>query len=188
MAIAVKRGFAVASLVALAVSLAGLAISAHALYRAHALNALIAYGEVGTLEDTAPPEAWFAKAYQLRQDGNLDAALKLYHQLEQQSDREFQVRVNYNIGNIYVTRAQIDAQFARYKDIGTLVGIARAQYQRALRLDSDFYDAKYNLEYTRFLVTERDSEKQKYEGGLGRRYEQRRTNWAEFQEMPTGLP
>jgi mxaK protein len=188
MAIAVRRRLAVASLGALAVSLAGLALSAHSLYETRALNALILRGQIGDLANEAPPEAWFAKAYELRDKGHLGTALKLYHQLEQVPGREFQVRVNYNIGNIYVTRAQIDAQLARYKDISTLVGIARAQYQRALRLDSDFYDAKYNLEYTRFLVTERETQQEKYEGGLGRRYEERRTEWAEFPRMPIGLP
>ncbi len=183
-----KRSLAIGSLVALAASLTGLGVSAYAFYEARGLNELIARGELNKLDGSAPPQAWFAKAYQLREAGELDAALKLYHQLEQVPDREFRVKVNYNIGNIYVRRAQIDAEFARYKDIGTLVGIARSQYQRALRLDSDFYDAKYNLEYTRFLVTERDSQNQKYEGGLGREDELRKMEWAEFQQMPTGLP
>lgn len=184
----IKRGLAVAAPVALAVSLAGFALSAHALYQTQALNARIMQGKMGKLEDDAPPEALFAKAYELRNDWKLDAALQLYHRLEQVGDPELQVKVNYNIGNIHVTRAQIEARFHRLKNIGTLVGIARTQYQRALRIDSDFFDAKYNLEYTRFLVTERDSDEQKYEGGLGHQEEERKMNWAEFQELPKGLP
>jgi mxaK protein len=183
-----RRSLTVGSALALAASLAGLAISAYGWNEARALNARIVAGKIGVIEDDAPPQAWFAKAYQLRARGELDAALKLYQQLEQAPDRQLQLKASYNVGNIYVTRAQIDAQFARYKDIGTLVGIARSQYQRALRLDSDFYDAKYNLEYTRFLVTERDSQNQKYEGGLGREHERRKMEWAEFQPMPKGLP
>jgi mxaK protein len=188
MAMRNTRGLAIGVVAALIISLVGLAVSAHALYRAHALNTLVMQSRVGKEQDEAPPEALFAKAYQLRKDGNLDAALQLYNQLAQVSGREFQSRLSYNIGNIYVERAQIDAQFGRFKDIGTLVGIARTQYQRALRLDSKFYDAKYNLEYTRFLVTKRDSEQQKYEGGLGPDHEQRKMDWAEFYQMPTGFP
>lgn len=187
MAVSFKRGLNKALLIVLVMSLIGLAISAHALYQRHRLNARIAMGEVREIDDQAPPRALFAKAYQLRRQGELEAALELYHRLEQVSDREIRVRANYNVGNIYVTQAQIDAQLHRVKNIGTLVGIARTQYQRALRLDSDFFDAKYNLEYTRFLVTERDSDQQEYEGGLSHRHEFKK-DWAEFQEPPQGLP
>jgi mxaK protein len=187
MAMSYKRGLTVGVSIALALSLAGLALSAHALYQRHALNALITQGAAAKIDDEAPPRALFAKAYQLRQAGKLEAALELYHRLEQVADREIKVRANYNIGNIYVTQAQIDAQLLRLKNIGTLVGIARSQYQRALRLDSDFFDAKYNLEYTRFLVTERDSDQQEYEGGLSRQHQSKR-DWAEFQQLPQGLP
>ncbi len=188
MAIDIKRGLALVAPFALVASVAGFALSAHALYQTQALNARIVQGKVEAIDDGTPPQAVYAKAFQLRSEGDLDAALELYHQLEQVPDHEIQVRVNYNIGNIYVTRAQIEAMFHRLKNIGTLVGIARTQYQRALRLDSDFFDAKYNLEYTRFLVTERDADQQDYKGGLGRQYEQRKVNWAEFQQIPKGLP
>ena len=182
-----KRGLGVGVPIALAASLAGFAVSAHALYQRHALNTLITQGDVREIGNDAAPRALFAKAYQLRREGKLQAALTLYYRLEKVPDREIQVRANYNIGNIYVTQAQIEAQLHRLKNIGTLVGIARAQYQRALRLDSGFFDAKYNLEYTRFLVTERDSDKQQYEGGLSRRH-QFKKDWAEFQQLPQGRP
>jgi mxaK protein len=187
MAIGIKRGLTIALPLALAASLVGLAVSAHALYQSRAVNDLIRHGNLPKIEDGVPPEVLFAKAYQLRHNGNLDAALELYHQLERVPNRDFQVKVNYNIGNIYITRAQLEAQSARIKDISTLVGIARAQYQHALHLDSHFYDAKYNLEYTRFLVMERELEEKEYEGGLGR-HNDRRTQWAEFYQMPQGLP
>lgn len=186
MAISFKRGLTIAAPILLAVSLSGLAISAHALYQRHALNTRIALGKVQEIDHEAPPRAQFAKAYQLRGDGNLGAALELYQELEQIPDREIRLRASYNIGNIYVTQARIDAQLHRVKNIGTLAAIARTQYQRALRLDSDFYDAKYNLEYTRFLITERDSDQQEYEGGLSRR--EFKKAWVEFQEPPQGLP
>lgn len=188
MAISAKRGFKTLVVLGLAASLLGFAVSAYALYKTRAVNEMIASGKPGDIKDDARPEALFAKAYRLRNEWELDAALELYHKLEQVPDPELQRKVNYNIGNIYVTRAQVEAQFARYKDIGILIGIARSQYQRALRLDSEFFDAKYNLEYTRFLVTERDTDKQKYEGGLSREYKQRRMDWAEFQHLPRGLP
>lgn len=188
MAAGVRRGLSIMAPVALAISLAGLALSVHALYRTQTLNTRITQGRIGAVGDDAPPQALYARAFQLRREGDLDAALALYQRLSQVSDNEFQVRVNYNIGNIYVTRAQIEAKFHRLKNIGTLVGIARTQYQRALRLDSGFFDAKYNLEYTRFLVTERDSDQQDYKGGLGQQHEQRKMNWAEFQQIPKGLP
>jgi|SRR5680860_1754051 len=172
---------------ALAVSLLGFAISAYSLYQRHTLNTQIALREVKEIDDDAPPRALFASAYQLRQDGKLGAALELYQKLEQVTDREIQIRANYNIGNIYVMQARMDALLNRVKNIGTLASIARAQYQRALRLDSDFFDAKYNLEYTRFLVTERDLDKQDYEGGLSHRHVFRK-DWAEFQQPPQGLP
>lgn len=187
MAISFKRGLTRTVPIILAVSLIGFAISAHALYQRHTLNTRIALGKVQAIDDDAPPRALFAKAYQLRRDGKLGAALELYQRLEQVADREIRIRANYNIGNIYVTQARMDAQLHRVKNIGTLASIARAQYQRALRLDSDFYDAKYNLEYTRFLVTERDSDQQEYEGGLSHRHEFKK-DWAEFQQPPQGLP
>lgn len=188
MAISLQRGLNRALPIVVAASLVGLAISAHALYQRHALNARIALGEVREIDDQAPPRALFAKAYQLRREGKLEPALALYHRLEQVGDREIRVRASYNIGNIYVTQAQIDAQLHRVKNIGILASIARTQYQRALRVDSDFFDAKYNLEYTRFLVIERDSERQKYKGGLGHEHEQRKMSWAEFHKMPQGYP
>src|SRR5680860_458025 len=172
---------------ALAVSLLGFAISAYSLYQRHTLNTRIALGEVRAIDDDASPRALFARAYQLRRDGKLGAALELYQKLEQVDNRDIRIRASYNVGNIYVTQARMDAQLHRVKNIGTLAGIARAQYQRALRMDSDFYDAKYNLEYTRFLVTERDSDQQDYEGGLSNRHAFK-DDWAEFQQPPQGLP
>ncbi len=187
MAVSFKRGLHKALPIATLVSLIGLVASAHALYQRHTLNARIALGEVQEIDNQAPPRALFSKAYQLRRQGKFEAALELYHRLEQASDRELRVRASYNVGNIYVTQAQIDAQLHRFKYIGTLIGIARAQYQRALRLDSNFFDAKYNLEYTRFLVTDQDLDQQDYEGGLSRRHEFKK-DWAEFQQSPQGLP
>jgi tetratricopeptide (TPR) repeat protein len=188
MALGFKRGLMGVTLIALSLSLLGLAISAYTLYEARAVNDMVRHAKVDEIGNDAPPEALFAKAYELRRDGDLDAALDLYHRLEQLPDRDLSTKVSYNIGNIYVTRAQIEAQFARFKNIGILVGIARTQYQRALRAASDFYDAKYNLEYTRFLVTERDTEEQEYEGGLGYKEHNTKKDWAEFQEIPQGLP
>ncbi len=187
MAIIVKRALSWIVPVALVASLLGLAISAYSLYQGHALNTRIALREVKGIDDDAAPRALFARAYQLRQDGKLGAALALYQKLEQVADREIRIRASYNIGNIYVMQARMDALLHRVKNIGTLASIARAQYQRALRLESDFYNAKYNLEYTRFLVTERDLDQQDYEGGLSHRHEFRK-DWAEFQQPPQGLP
>ncbi len=115
------------------------------------------------VDENTPPVLVFAKARWLDQTGNVGEAIRLYSSLRNARDPDLRSRAFHNLGTIYLrdgakrwnARGVLD-----YAHVSTLVELAKENYQEALRLNPDDWDARYNLEYA-FRITPPPKEKGK---------------------------
>jgi mxaK protein len=109
----------------------------------------------------------FAKAYAEQQRGQYQDARIIYSALENTGDETLRLAVLFNMGNTYLQQAssidlEADADLAL-----PLIELAKLSYREALSIDSQHWDAKYNLERALQLLP--DSKEQPLIDVVGRR-------------------
>lgn len=110
----------------------------------------------------------FANAYAEQQRGQYQDALNSYSKLENTENKALQLAVLFNMGNTYMQQAssidlETDADLAL-----PLIELAKVSYREVLRIDSQHWDAKYNLEQAlRLLPDPRDKVLMELEGRRG---------------------
>lgn len=104
----------------------------------------------------ARPETRLARTVFLRKKQRHKEALATLSVILDQGDRALQTKTRFNLGNAYLALAieQVDA--AHTDDARTLVNLAKQAYRQALALDSQSWDAKYNLEVSMRLLPDFD--------------------------------
>ena len=131
-------------------------------------------------------------AWRLAQAGHMQQALALYARVGAGQDRELVKAAHYNSANLYLRQAMelLDRQgLAAWDTVSPLLALSRFGYQRALRIDPGYYDAKYNLELVLRLAPDIHSSvsKQKEEDeeqDVG----ERPTGWPSIPGFPRGMP
>ncbi len=109
----------------------------------------------------------FAQAYGLQQAGKLQDARVLYSKLERSHDPALRAGALYNMGNTYLDEAaSIDLQKDADRAL-PLLELAKASYRELLRIDTQHWDGRYNLE--RALRLSPDVGEQKVMNVEGRR-------------------
>lgn len=92
----------------------------------------------------------FASAYLKQKEKDFQEALILYVSLEKIEDKELRKHALFNAGNTYLQQAlTLDAKRDEKRDaeqIFPLVELAKVSYRRVLRMDNEYWGAKYNLE------------------------------------------
>ena len=89
---------------------------------------------------------WFAQAYAEQQVGHYQQARIIYSKLEHSQDRPLRLATLFNLGNTYLEQAAgIDLKLDADRAL-PLLELAKVSYREVLRLDSQYWDAKYNLE------------------------------------------
>lgn len=165
----------------------GLLIETIALVRTSAHNRTIERllaGEDIPVTGDALPEVMFARAHWLIQKNRGDEAIELFNLLQGKGDPEFRARLHYNLGNLYLAQAIALTEQSEYARAFTLTALAKDLYREALRLDSQDWDAKYNLEVAMRLVPDLphvetdEPDKQRRQQGL----------WSSIPGFPRGLP
>ena len=68
-------------------------------------NELIVSREVTFARDKAPAEVRFALAYALSEKGDIEGALSLYRQIEDEPQLELRIAAKYNSANLYLKQA-----------------------------------------------------------------------------------
>lgn len=143
------------------VSLLLAALQLTAVYRIHRQNQWLAELQAG--QDvaidkvmTAAPELRLARAIVLKQKQRYDEALETLGLIVDQGGNALQVQSRYNLGNLYLTRAMAEVDAGRINQAMPLLTLAKQAYRQALKLDSGFWDAKYNLELAMKLLPEFD--------------------------------
>lgn len=156
---------------ALALLLAVAAYESFTLYRISRFNRLISAPKSPEITEASPPELVFAKAHALAAKGDRREAQRLYGILLDRGDGQFQARVRYNLGTLYLREAA-ELWNARgvleYIRVNTLVAVAKENFRESLRLKPERWDARYNLEYT-YRITPPPKEKPKadFQGSKG---------------------
>lgn len=102
----------------------------------------------------------FATAYGLQQQGEFEQALLAYGELEPH-DTELAAAVRFNMANLYLRQA-LTLAGGQSDDLAIpLIELAKENYRELLRLNSEDWDAKYNLERALSLLpdpAEKESE------------------------------
>ncbi len=131
----------------------------------------------------APPEVLFARAYWFRQKNRDDEAIELFNRLEGVGDPGLRARVRYNLADLYLARAIELTERSDFERAFTLASLAKDLYRESLRLDSQEWDVKYNLEVAMRLVpglpqVETDISEKQHQQGF----------WSSIPGFPRGLP
>ncbi|WKJ91984.1 MxaK protein [Methylomonas montana] len=150
------------------------------------IGQLLADKDVGADElATSAPEVRMARSVYLSQHKRYDEALATLNLLLQQSGTEAQAQTRYNLGNLYLRQAMEKAQAGNINEAMPLLGLAKQAYREALMLDSDFWDAKYNLEVAMRLLPEMD----RISSGDDKDDLSQKTQlWTTLPGFPRGLP
>ncbi|KAG1707812.1 Sel1-repeat-containing protein YbeQ [Nymphon striatum] len=88
----------------------------------------------------------FASAYLKQKEKDFQEALILYVSLEKTEDKELRKHVLFNEGNTYLQQALTLDEKRDAEQIFPLVELAKVSYRRVLRMDNEYWGAKYNLE------------------------------------------
>jgi mxaK protein len=113
--------------------------------------------------DAAVPEARFARALALASAGRYDEALKAYKALIQEGPASLRPASLYNLGNLHLREALKNGEQQAVRAL-PLIELAKQSYRDLLRMDPQWWDARYNLERALWLAPEvDDAEKQSEE-------------------------
>ena len=86
----------------------------------------------------------------MNEQGDYQQALRAYAHIEQTGERSFQLRVQYNMGTVYLQRAvklwQVKGVWES-SQINTLLDLAEQSFKKVLIDDPKNWPARYNLEY-----------------------------------------
>jgi len=152
----------------LAVLLTGVIYESYAVFRIARQNTLLSQPERVEIDDETPPVLVFAKAHQLERSGEIQGALRLYTSILDRGDERLREQVHYNLGTLYLREAAElwNAKgVLEYVRVNTLVALAKEQLQKALRLNPDNWNARFNLEYAhRITPPAKEREKADWHG------------------------
>lgn len=132
----------------------------------------------------AGPEVRLARAVYLRQKRRYDDAMATLNLIIDRGNPEFQSKVRYNLGNLYLSQAVEQAEAMNVNDALPLAGLAKQAYRQALSIDSNFWDAKYNLEVAMRLLPEMNRINVGDDEPEGRKSQ----IWTTVPGFPRGLP
>ncbi|MBS3963941.1 MAG: MxaK protein [Methylomonas sp.] len=138
-----------------------------------------------TPQTDAPPELHLAQAIYLKQHQFHDQALAALSRLVGQGNSRLQSQSRYNLGNFYLSQAMTEIDQGRINQALPLLTLAKQAYRQALRLDTGFWDAKYNLEVAMALLPEFDRISQEKPDDDASKPSQL---WTTLPGFPRGLP
>jgi len=173
-------------LVALAVTLQ----SGYAWFQITHTNQLISRLNQGKAITPAPlknaaPELQLAYAAYLKKKHRYQDAQAVLSRIINQGSRQIQTITRYNLGNIYLSEAIELAEAMQINDAMALAALAKQAYRQALALDSQYWDAKYNLEVAMRLLPEMDRITMDNDEPVP---EKKNRLWATVPGFPRGLP
>ena len=135
--------------------------------------------------DLSIPEIRFAYAWHLAERGLFDNAVEAYSKAEIDSTPEMLKDVYYNMGNLYLKQAIELAEKMGVDRAMALADVAKDMYESALKIDDQFWDAKFNLEAAQRLSRDLPLGRvQESEEGV----ESSTELWSAMPGFPIGLP
>jgi mxaK protein len=138
----------------LAVVAAAAAIDGALTWRQYQWNESIESGSLPAEVKDAPPQVQFAQAYAQAASSADEAALHLYRSLEDDSPLGRAAR--YNSANLLMRQAVVVQAGAEPGKAIALIELAKEIYRDVLRVDPQYWDARYNLERAQRLLPDPD--------------------------------
>ncbi len=174
----------------LALALIGALHSGNSVYQTAKTNQLISQLNQGKdinadLRNTAVPELQLARATYLKNKQRFTEAQAILSQIINQSNQQMQTVGRYNLGNTYLVQAIALAESLQINEAIALATLAKQAYRQALALDSQYWDAKYNLEVAMRLLPEMDRIIEEQDEPAP---QEKVKLWATVPGFPRGLP
>ena len=104
------------------------------------------------VDDGAPPEALLARVAFLTKRSELDQARMLVEALDRVGEVETRARSHYLLANALLRAALEHIEKSELEAANPLVNLAKREYRRALQLNPDYWDAKFNWDVAARLV------------------------------------
>ncbi|MDM0049498.1 MxaK protein [Variovorax sp. J22R115] len=137
-----------------AVVAAAAAIDGAHTWRQHMWNEAIVSGPLPADDKDVPVQVRFAQAHARADSGADDAALRLYRSLE--DDSPLGQAARYNSANLLMRQAVVVQAGAEPGKAIALIELAKEIYRDVLRVDPQYWDARYNLERAQRLLPDPD--------------------------------
>ena len=139
----------------LAVVAAAAAIDGAYTWRQHRWNESIVSGKLPAEDREGPAQVRFAQAHAQADSGvDDDAPLRLYRSLE--DDSPLGQAARYNSANLLMRQAVVVQAGAEPGKAIALIELAKEIYRDVLRVDPQYWDARYNLERAQRLLPDPD--------------------------------
>ncbi len=181
-------GWGEIGLLVLAVLVGAMAWEAYQLYRLHTDNRIIrslAEGNDTPVPETASAEVLFARAHFLLAHDRDEEASVLFGAFQRQAARaERRAAFLYNAANAKLRKAFDLVGKGQFDNALPAVEIAKDFYRQALRLNPQFWDAKYNLEVAMAIIRDLP---QASSGGEENDQLSKKL-WTDVPGFPSGLP
>ena len=149
------------------------------------IAALAAGQNVEIRADTASPPVLFARAYYLLQRDRIGESQLLLDQANFRADDKTRVAMLYDDGNARLRATFAAIEQGKFDRATSLVNLAKADYEQALRLDPGTWDVKYNMDVAARLVRDlpviTPSEEPMQQ-------EPRKDLWSDLPGIPRGAP
>ncbi len=133
----------------------------------------------------APPEVYIARASYLTKKHRYKEAQASLSKIMNQGSQKIQSISQYNLGNTYLLEAMEMAESMQINEATALAALAKQAYKQALMLNSQYWDAKYNLEVAMRLLPEMDRITMERDDPIA---EKKAKLWATVPGFPRGLP
>lgn len=133
----------------------------------------------------AQPEELFARIAFLAKRDRLDQARGFLEALDRSGDAPMRARAHYLIANALLRTALEHIEKSELEAAGPFVNLSKREYRRALQLDPEFWDAKFNIDVAARLVRDFPDFERKSGDELSA---DPKKLWTDIPGKPKGLP
>lgn len=133
----------------------------------------------------ARPEALLARVVFLTKRDRLDQARGFLEAVDRSGDAKMRSRAHYLVANALLRTALEHIEKSELEAAGPYVNLAKREYRRALQLDPEFWDAKFNIDVAARLVRDFPDFERKSGDELSA---DPKKLWTDIPGKPKGLP
>jgi mxaK protein len=133
----------------------------------------------------ARPEALLARLAFLTKRDELDQARRMLEALDRSGDAQLRARAHYLVANALLRTALEHIERSELEAANPFVNLSKREYRRALQIDPELWDAKFNIDVAARLVRDFPDFERKSGDELG---VDPKKLWTDIPGKPKGLP
>jgi mxaK protein len=133
----------------------------------------------------ARPEALLARLAFLTKRDELDQARRMLEALDRSGDAQLSARAHYLVANALLRTALEHIERSELEAANPFVNLSKREYRRALQIDPELWDAKFNIDVAARLVRDFPDFERKSGDELG---VDPKKLWTDIPGKPKGLP